>query len=181
MAKTSNELDVTGTANARATVVPLTAAAMYAQAARGRFNEARAALERGLVLRETATTTSIAALESAMADMRQQMKMLATAGRPGLADAARKATGLAQDWQQAGLKIIKPSAEGLLELPTTTTVAIKADLTAAALDELVEQANAATPPRSAVPLKRRIHASSRPAAAGVDMIAASGAQQTRLH
>src|SRR5262245_7616992 len=46
------------------------AAASYARAARGRFNEARNALERGLLLVEAAQKADVVVLEAAMKDVR---------------------------------------------------------------------------------------------------------------
>jgi hypothetical protein len=176
----AREPDVTGTVNARAAAVPPTAAVRYAQAARARFNDARAAVERGLILRETTPATNVAALESAMAELLQDLKMLSAAGRP-LSESARRASSLAQEWHEAGLKILKPPAGGVLELPTTLAVENKAEATAAAFDELIKEANAVGPARATGSSKRRQHANSRSGAAGDDPVTAFGALRETLH
>jgi hypothetical protein len=183
LSRTSNESDVTGTANARGApgAVPLTAAASHAHAARIRFNEARVAMERQLLLREAAPKNNMTALETAMIGLHQEMTLFATTSQPGASDAVKKALTLSQDWYQAGLKIIKPPAEGLLELPLPMVVASKGDAAAAAFDEVVREASASRPQRAAAPAKKRARVSSRPAAGGVHAIAASGLLRETPH
>ena len=125
----SKAAEITGTLNVRASHAPLTVAASHARTARARFTEARAAMERGLLLRESASKADIAALEAAMQGLFYEMKILENLSRS--AAPIGKATSLAQDWYQAGLKIIRPPAEGLVELPLPMTVRSKADAAAA--------------------------------------------------
>jgi hypothetical protein len=173
---TSHEPDVTGTANARgaAAAAPLTTAASRAHAARIRFNEARVAMERQLLLREGAPQDNMAALETAMIGLHHEMTLLPTTGQSGASDAVKKAMALSQDWYQTGLKIIKPPADGLLELPLPMVVASKADAAAAAFDAVVQEANASKPQRAAAPAKKRARVSGRPTAGDLDAVAASG-------
>ena len=115
----AREPDVTGTVNARAVAVPPTAAARYAQAARARFNDARAAMERGLILRESTPATNVAALESAMAELLQDLKMLSAAGRP-LSEFGPQGVEPHAGMARGRVEILKPPAGGVLELPTTS-------------------------------------------------------------
>jgi hypothetical protein len=154
--------DITGTVNARTPSGEpiLTVAVARARAARARFNEARHALERAMLLREAAPKADIATLEAAMKDVFADLAALEHARS---ADAVRKAENLAQDWYAAGLKIVKPPAEGVTELPLPMKVRDKADAVAAALDQVLEQTVAEAPPpsqRSVKPPKRR--AATRP-------------------
>jgi len=61
-------------------------------------------------------------------------------------EAIKKAMTLVQDWYDTGLKIIKPPPEGVTALPFPSTVAAKANAVSAALDQLIEQANAGVAP-----------------------------------
>jgi hypothetical protein len=54
----------------------------------------------------------------------------------------KNAKALVQDWYQAGLKIIKPPAQGVNDLPFPVTVDAKANAVARALDQLIEEAGA---------------------------------------
>src|SRR5215469_12804111 len=87
----SDEPAITNTANTRGTAgaASSTAAATHAYAARARFNQARAAMERGLLLRDAAPKANTAALESAMTGLLDEMNALATS-RSGSTAAAKK-------------------------------------------------------------------------------------------
>jgi hypothetical protein len=152
--------DVTGTINTR--TVPaslyLPPAARQALTAWSHFKDARAAMERGLLLGEGAPKMTVAALEAAMAGLQQEMKLLAGTNQAALAAAVKNAAGLTQDWYEAGLKYIKPPAEGLIELPTQVVVAAKADAAAAALDRLLQVASAPAPARIAGSPRKRTRA-----------------------
>jgi hypothetical protein len=165
--------DITGTVNARATAqmnqAQLTAAINHARAARAHFTEARAAMERGILLREAAPKGNLVALDAAMNALLQDMKALERMGQPRSAAAVKMASGLVQDWYQAGSKIINPPAQGVLELPLPMTVARKADAAAAALDQVIEGATAqAVPQRAIGSPKRRAQTAPRPVVRGAD-------------
>jgi hypothetical protein len=180
LAGAAGEPEVTGSVGAPAAgAVPLTAAAIHARAARTRFDEARVAMERQLLLHEPAPNAGIAAIETAMTGLRQEMTALSPASQAS--DAVKKALALSQDWYQAGLKILKPPAGGLVELPLPMVVARKGAAAAVAFDDLVQEASAAKPQRSAGPPKKRARASARPAAAGADTIAASVLDRDTIH
>jgi hypothetical protein len=93
-------------------------ATSHARAAQAKFNEARAAMDRGLMLREAAPASNIAALEAAVKEVAEELKVVAERmSRSGSADGIKKAEGLAQEWYQSGLRILRPPADGLLALP----------------------------------------------------------------
>jgi methyl-accepting chemotaxis protein len=115
-------------------------AVSHARAAQARFNEARAEMERKLLLNDAAGSD---ALDSAVNDVVEELKIVAertvqASHAPAIADAER----LAQDWYRAGLRIIKPPAGGLTELPMAADVLRQADAVAAAIDQVVEDASA---------------------------------------
>jgi len=115
-------------------------AATSARSAQARFNEARAAMERGL-LSADARQASIATLDAAMKDVFEELKVVADRlGRARSTDSVKKAESLAQDWYQAGLRIIKPAAEGVVELPMTSAVMSRANAVGEAIDQVVEEA-----------------------------------------
>lgn len=161
--------DITGTVNTR--VAPptghasLTAVASHAHAARAAFGAARAAMERGLLLGETASKSNVAVLEAAMKELSEHLAIVGSAAKPRSADAVRKVSSLAQDWYEAGLKIIKPPVEGVTELPTHISVHSKADAVSAALDRVIEEA-VAQAPRPGLAPKRKPQTASRVVADG---------------
>jgi methyl-accepting chemotaxis protein len=118
-------------------------AVSYARAAQSKFSDARRALERGMVLRDTARESSIAIFTAAMNDVMENLRIvrerLAQAGR---AERVGNAQQLVQDWYRMGLNITKPPADGLTELPFSTDVIRQADTVAAAIEQIVEDASA---------------------------------------
>src|ERR1022692_3689610 len=74
-------------------------AVSYARAAQSKFSDARRALERGMVLRDTARESSIAIFTAAMNDVMENLRIvrerLAQAGR---AERVGNAQQLVQDW-----------------------------------------------------------------------------------
>jgi hypothetical protein len=143
-----------------AALAPANAVTSQARVARAKFTEARARMDRAILLRD-ASAANVAMVEAATGGVIEEMKALERS--TGSTDAAKKASALVQDWYQTGLVILKPQAGGVTELPMPTTVSRKADAAAAALDQLIEEASArATTPQRAV--KRRPHAAPRPVA-----------------
>ncbi len=140
--------DTTGATGAPGAAPGAAAAACQALAARARFIEARAAMERALLLRDTVSPPVIEALAACLQKLFSELAAIERAGQPGSAQAAKNAVNSTQEWYQAGLKIISPPAEGVLELPLPMSVAEKAEAAAAALDRLVETGTkeAQTPP-----------------------------------
>jgi len=131
--------DATETTGAIGAPAAATAAsARHALAARARFVEARAAMERALLLRDTVSRPAIEALEACLRKLFSELAAIEGGGLPGSVDAAKAAVKSTREWYQAGLKIINPPAEGLLELPLPMSVTEKAEAAATALDRLVE-------------------------------------------
>jgi methyl-accepting chemotaxis protein len=118
-------------------------AVSHAREAQADFNEARAAMERGLSLREAAPESNSAALEASMHEVMEELKVVRErSAAPSAAAAVVEAEGLAQDWYRTGLQIIKPPAGGLTQLPLATAVSRQADQVAAAIDQIAESASA---------------------------------------
>src|SRR6185437_2895289 len=102
-------------------------AVSHARAAQARFNEARAAMERGLSLREAAPPSNIAILDSAMKDVMADLGIVGERmGQVHSGDIVKNAQALAMDWYQSGLRIIKPGRNGLAELPLPMVITGKA-------------------------------------------------------
>jgi hypothetical protein len=139
----------------------MNAAGSHARVARAKFAEARARMERALLLRD-ATPANVAMVEAAAGSVFEEMKAVERNTPARSADAAKKASALVHDWYQSGLVILKPQAGGVLALPMPTTVSRKADAAAAALDQLIEDATA----RAAAPQRatKRRQAAPRPVA-----------------
>ena len=118
-------------------------AVSHARSAQASFNEARAAMERALLLRDAAPASRGSTLEGAINDVTEELKIvkerMAQAGR---AELIAKAENLILDWYRTGLQVIKPPADGSTEPPSSTMVMQKADAVATAIDLIVEDANA---------------------------------------
>ncbi len=142
--------DVTGTiewpASARASLTPATAAISHTYSARASFAKAHSAMESGILLREDVPKPNFASLEAATGDVLSELKALDQVTQLRSDAAIKKAMALVQDWYDTGLKIIKPPPQGVTALPFPSTVAAKANAVSAALDQLIEQANAAVAP-----------------------------------
>ena len=167
-ATTNTRADITGTINAHgpAAEAPQTVPVSHARSARAHFNEARAAMERILLLRTATPKTDAAALDVAMKDLFYDLTVVERAAQTR-SDAIKKATALAQDWYQAGATIIRPPAGGATELPLPMRIRSKADAVAAALDRVIEQAVANGPRPQRAAAKRRAHPAPRPVATGM--------------
>jgi hypothetical protein len=177
LTRASDGPEITGTVNTRIALraghASLTAVASHARAARAVFSAARAAMERGFLLGETAPKSSVAVLEAAMKELGDHLAIVGSAAKPRSADGVRKASSLAQDWYEAGLKIIKPPVEGVIELPLPMSVYSKADAVSAALDRVIEEAVALAPPPAPAP-KRRAQPASRVVADSINPAGAVG-------
>jgi len=166
---TTDATDITGTVNSSAAsqagrAAP-TAVAAHARAARSSFDDARAAMERGLVLRDAAPKANIETIDSAVDELSRHLAAIEQTAQYPARDSIKQASGLVQDWYATGLKIIRPPAEGIIELPTSINVRRKAEAVAAALDRVEAEATAYVPPsRSIGPSRKRVHVRSRSAA-----------------
>jgi len=126
---------------ARASLAPSTAAISYAHSARATFAKARAAMELGILLLDSAPRTNSSTLEAATASLILELDALEGLPQNQSNMSIRNAKALVQDWHQTGLKIIKPPAQGVYELPFPVTVEAKANAVARALDQLIEEAD----------------------------------------
>jgi hypothetical protein len=173
--------DVTGTVNTRSNPATslLPAPARHALTAWSHYKDAHAAMERGLLLGEAAPKVNASALEAAMTALQQELKMLAGLNQPGVAASAKKAAALSQDWYEAGLKHIKPPAEGLVELPPQVVVASKAETAAAALEQLIQEASTPAASRSVAAAPKRRSRSAPPAPVAFDPFGAFQLHQQR--
>src|SRR5215470_16835209 len=112
-----------------------------ARAAQVRFNEARAAIERGLMSAEAAPKANIDAFNAAMKDVLEELKVVGDRlGKSQSHDSLRKAQSLGQDWSQAASAAIKGKAKGPADAAVLTSLMAKAD--AEVLDQVVEDASA---------------------------------------
>jgi methyl-accepting chemotaxis protein len=118
-------------------------ATSHARAAQARFNIARAAMERGLLMGVAAPPTNLATLETAMKDVFEDLKVVAERmSGSDSAEGIKTAEKLAREWYQAGLGILRPPAEGVVALPFAASVLNKADAVGEAIDLVVEGASA---------------------------------------
>jgi methyl-accepting chemotaxis protein len=118
-------------------------AVSHARAAQARFSEARAAMERELLLRDSLSESDGALLEAAMNDVTAELKIVSErGGKAGHAANVATAEQLAQAWYRTGQQIIRPPADGLTELPLSANVMQQADAVATAIDQVVEEASA---------------------------------------
>ena len=129
-------------AGARASLPPSTAAISYAHSARATFAKARAAMELGILLLDSAPRTNLSTLEASTASLILELDALERLPQNQSSTSIKDAKTSVQDWYQAGLKIIKPPAQGVYELPFPATVEAKANMVARALDQLIEEADA---------------------------------------
>jgi methyl-accepting chemotaxis protein len=118
-------------------------AVSHARAAQARFGEARAAMERALLLRDTSPQSDDALFETAMKDVMAELKVVSErGGKTGHAENVAAAEQLGQTWYKSSLQIIRPPSGGLTELPLAANMMRQADAVAAAIDQVVEDASA---------------------------------------
>jgi hypothetical protein len=144
---------------------PANAATTRALSARARFHEARAVMDRALLLREADPRANVAVLDVAMNDVSNDLLAIERMPHGRSTDTVREAMKLADEWHQAGLKIIRPPSQGLLEVPLPMMVRAKAEAVSAVLDQVAEQASTYAPPQRAVGSPRRRASAGSPATA----------------
>jgi methyl-accepting chemotaxis protein len=116
-------------------------AVSHAQAAQAKFSEARATMERELLLRDDLSNGAI--LDGAVNDVTAELKIVGERERKlGHAENIATALKLVELWHRAGLQILRPPAGGITELPLVANVKRQADAVAAAIDQIVEDASA---------------------------------------
>lgn len=129
-------------ADVRASLTPATAAISYAHSARATFAKARAAMELGILLLDGAPKKNLSTIEAATATLALELEALERLPQNQSNTSIKSAKALVQDWYEEGLKIIKPPAQGVRDLPFPVTVQAKADAVDRALNQLIEEANA---------------------------------------
>jgi len=129
-------------ADARASLSPATAAISYAHSARATFAKARAAMELQVLLLDGAPKKNFSTLEAATVSLGLELDALERLPQNQSNTSIKNAKALVQDWYETGLKIIKPPAQGVSDLPFPVTVQAKADAVGRAIDQLIEAADA---------------------------------------
>ncbi|HEY6257867.1 MAG TPA: hypothetical protein VIY51_18950 [Xanthobacteraceae bacterium] len=157
--------DLIGTANTRRTDSPAeTEVAKNARAAQAQFRDLRDAMERAMSLRQVVPKDKLAALDGDMKRLSAQLSARTQSGHLPSRSKAEDALNLAQDWYRASLRVLNPPSDGVTELPLPTNVSDKADLAAAALAALLDEATAyASAPQPVGLLKKRGSNGLRPA------------------
>jgi len=138
--------DVTGAIEARSGGLDAAAAVVSrARAARVRFSEARAAMEHGLLLRETPPKIDVAAIQSHMKILLDDLAVIEQMNQSRFAGSAKQARRLADEWYQSGMKILAPPEQGVTDMPLPIFVKSKGDAVATAIDHLVDETAANRP------------------------------------
>ena len=109
----------------------------HARSAHAALNEARLILQQNLA--GSASAGSVARFEKRIGNIFEDLNVVRDRVRSqGVSAAREKAESRIRDWSGAVLKILKPSADGVTEIPTTFAVAQQGDNAIAAIDDLVE-------------------------------------------
>jgi methyl-accepting chemotaxis protein len=109
----------------------------FARSALASMNEARLLVHRSQ--NEGATKERLARLEKLIAGISDDLKIVGErVNSKDVTAALERANKLFHGWSEAELKILKPPAAGLTELPAAFSIVQKADEAAAAFDDLVE-------------------------------------------
>jgi methyl-accepting chemotaxis protein len=109
----------------------------YARSALAAMNEARLLMHRSQ--NEGATKEMLVKLERLIAGISDDLKVVRErVGSKDVIEKLEQAEKSFSGWSEAELKILKPPAGGLTELPAAFAIVQKADEAAAALDDLVE-------------------------------------------
>jgi methyl-accepting chemotaxis protein len=116
-------------------------AVSYARSAQLHYREARSAMERGITQNDRALPATVGTLEKTMTELLSELDVV-TQRMPQFKAEVAGARAAVQKWYETGLKIVKPPASGLTEIPMPMTVAHLADEVERAIDGVVEQASA---------------------------------------
>jgi methyl-accepting chemotaxis protein len=109
----------------------------HARSAHASLNEARLMMQRGLI--GGAPVETVARLEKLVGSIFEDLKIVRERVQsPNAKAALEQAESRTRAWSNDGLKILKPAAGGLTEIPTQFSLAQKGDEAVAALDDLVE-------------------------------------------
>ena len=168
--QTLTDDDITGKVDPRGNPPAMSVMLSHSRAARALFGEARASLDRALLLTETSPATNVAAVDAAMKNLRLHLEILALTAKPRTAAVVKQASAQVEDWYGAGLKVIKPSSDGVLELPSPVTLHAKADAASASLEQVIEDAVGALAPAPAPRKARATKRRSQPASAATQPV-----------
>jgi methyl-accepting chemotaxis protein len=120
-------------------------AVSHARSAQWRLSEARHAMERAIILRDSSLGTNLDEMEKAMnqfaADMAVVRERMVEAGSNVSSD-VDSVLALADQWYKMGLSYLKPPAGGLTELPRTAVLYAKANDLVNTMEILVEYVTA---------------------------------------
>jgi methyl-accepting chemotaxis protein len=109
----------------------------HARSAHASLNDARLMMQRGLI--EGAPAQAVARFEKLLSSIFEDLNVVRERVQsPNAKASLEKAEGRIRAWSTDGLKILKPAAGGLTEVPTQFSLAQKGDEAVAALDDLVE-------------------------------------------
>jgi methyl-accepting chemotaxis protein len=109
----------------------------HARAAHAALNEARLILQQNMA--GSPSAGSVTRFEKRIGNIFEDLNVVRDRVRSQSVSAAReKAESRVREWSGAVLKILKPSPDGLTEIPTTFAVAQQGDNAVAAIDDLVE-------------------------------------------
>jgi len=114
----------------------------HSRAAQLDFAAARAAMDRGLALRDATAAASAAELEKHMQALASDIGVVRERMPADARPVIDKALAQSRAWHAAGAGMINTPAGGLTAIPLPGTVAVKAAAAADALDEMAEAANA---------------------------------------
>ncbi len=111
----------------------------HARSAQWSLSEARHAMERGIILRDTSFASNLDSMEKSMSqfvsDIGVVRERMADSGIAGEVD---KVLSLAAEWYKMGQSYLKPPAGGLTELPRTAVLYARADDLVNSMELLVE-------------------------------------------
>jgi methyl-accepting chemotaxis protein len=109
----------------------------HARSAHAGLVEARLVAQRSLV--EGASAAEVSKFEKLIGNSLEDMSIVRDRVQsPGVSAAREKAESKVRDWSGAVLKVLKPQASGLTEIPASFAIARLGEAAVAALDELVE-------------------------------------------
>jgi methyl-accepting chemotaxis protein len=111
----------------------------HARSAHASLNEARALMQRGLILREGAPLNTPKKLEEVVSYALEDLKIVRERVRDrAVLEALTRAEISMKDWFALGMNVLQPPPGGLTLVPMTSAIGGKGEIAAAAVDELVQ-------------------------------------------
>jgi methyl-accepting chemotaxis protein len=111
----------------------------HARSAHAKLNEARALMQRGLVLRESASPDTPEKLQDMVFSAMEDLKIVRERVPDDVVqEALTQSEAAVADWLALGMTILSPPAGGVTVVPMPSAVAGKGEVAATTLDELVE-------------------------------------------